>query len=285
MLAAARNFALALWFWQVPVAGAAEVLPQPPTQTTLPTDADLDEAWARVLLRANPGPFQYCAYELTARGKAGVASHVRGVMGRRDAETRTELVSRQALREVLGQLRDLGGLDLPHPPLPWQTPAPVRAKPLRGKAKAKALAAAVISAPDPLWTPDVSDVPVYELSFRLAGRENTFLVADPANLGDLRYAAFIRLVRQFAIGHAGEIGFHAPSGVEGRLGYLFVDSVPGAVVSVDGAPLDGETPILAYPLGAGRHTLFLENKAHKLTKELKVLVQPGVTTSVEVDLR
>ncbi len=261
-------------------------LPGTPTATQLPTDADLDEAWARVLLRANPGPFQYCAYEITARGNAGVASHVRGVMGRKDAETRTELLSREALRKMLGQLRDIGALDLAHPELPWRQPVKAPpAKPLKGKAKARATADAVLASPEPLWTPETSDVPVYELSFRLGGKENTFLVVDPANQSDPRYAAFIRLVRQFAIASAGEIGYHAPTGDEGRQGYLFVDSVPGAIVTVDGAPLEGETPILAYPVAAGRHTVVLENKLHKLTKEIKVLIQPGVTTSVEIDLR
>ncbi len=256
-----------------------------PSPTQLPTDAELDEAWARVLLRANPGPFQYCAYEITARGNAGVASHVRGVMGRKDPETRTELVARQALRVVLGQLRDLGALALAHPELPWRQVAKVSPKPLKGKEKARAVADSVLAPPDPLWTPDTALVPVYELSFRLGGRENTFLVADPANQPDARYAECISIVRDFAIRHAGEIGFHAPTGDEGRQGYLFVDSVPGAVVSVDGAPLEGETPILAYPVGAGSHTVLLENKLRGLTKEIKVLVQPGVTTSVEIDLR
>ncbi len=260
-------------------------LPGPVTAASLPTDADLDEAWARVLLRANPGPFQYCAYEITARGKAGVASHVRGVMGRKEPETRTELLSRQSLRTILGQLRDIGMLNLAHPELPWRQVTQPAPKPLKGKAKARAVADAVLAPPDPLWTPDTSNVPIYELSFRLGGKENTFLVVDPANQADPRYADFIRLVRQFAISAAGEIGYHAPTGDEGRQGYLFVDSVPGAIVTVDGAPLEGETPILAYPVAAGRHTLVLENKLHKLTKEIKVLVQPGVTTSVELDLR
>ena len=204
------------------------------------------------------------------------------------AETRTELVTRQALRTILGQLRDLGILQLVHPELPWRQPVVASVKPIKPvktKAKARAIAAAVLAPPDPLWTPETSPVAIYELSFRLGGKENTFLVVDPANQADPRYAEFIRLVRQFAIGAAGEIGYHAPTGDEGRQGYLFIDSVPGAEVTVDGAPLEGETPILAYPVGAGRHTLVLENKLHRLRKEIKVLVQPGVTTSIDIDLR
>lgn len=266
-------------------------LPQNVTPS-LPTPAELNESWARVLLRVNPGPFQYCAYEVTARGNAGVASHVRGVMGRKDAETRTELLARPNLAQFMGKLRDLGILELPHPPLPWtepqaEKPHAEKAKNLskRAKEKAKIEAQSPLTAPEPLWTPDNFARPVYELSFRLAGKENTFLVADPAGQSDPRYAEFIRLVREFAIKSAGEIGYHAPTGDEGREGYLFVDSVPGAIVTVDGAPLEGETPILAYPTSPGRHTLVLENKLHQLRKEIKVVVQPGLITSVELDLR
>lgn len=267
-------------------------LPRAVTPATLPTAADLDESWARVLIRANPGPFQYCAYEVTARGRAGVASHVRGVMGRKDAETRTELLSFGQLAQFMGTLRDLDMLHAPHPPLPWKDPAGAAPKPAapaktKGKARvaAKAAVAGILAEQDALWTPETSAVPIYELSFRFAGQENTFLVADPAAQADPRYAAFIRLVRAMAIKSAGDIGFHPPSGDDGRQGYLFVDSVPGAVVTVDGAPLEGETPILAYPLAAGRHVLVLENKLHGLRKEQRVLIQPGLITSVELDLR
>ena len=94
------------------VAHAAEpaVLPPEVTATQLPTDAELDGAWARVQLRANPGPFQYLAYELTSRGPAGVVSHVRGFMGRSDVVTRTELLTKTDLRRIMGYLRDLGAL-------------------------------------------------------------------------------------------------------------------------------------------------------------------------------
>ena len=276
------------WLLAVPTY-AQTPLPQAPTPLT---DVDLEESWARVLIRSNPGPFQYCAYEVTARGRAGVASHVRGVMGRKDAETRTELLSRTQLAQFMAELRDLDFLHAPAPPLPWKqaptTPVkPVKAAKSTGKARvaAKAAVAGILADEDKLWTPETSLVPVYELSFRLSGQENTLLVADPAAQADPRYAQFIRKVRALVLKSAGDIGFHAPSGDDGRQGYLFVDSVPGAVVTVDGAPLEGETPILAYPLSPGRHVLVLENKLHGLRKEQKVLIQPGLITSVELDLR
>lgn len=238
----------------------------------LATDAELADAWARVLLRANPGPFQYVAYEITARGPAGVASHVRGMMGRRDVVTRTELLPKDQLRRLLGKLRDLGALTLAHPPMP-----PVKApKPKPG---------AKVEPPDPLAGPSQSAVPVYELSFRLGGKENTFLVADPYAMADGRYGEFINAIREVSVRTAGDIGYHAPSGPSGQEGYLFIDSVPSARATVDGVLLDRETPILAYTVSPGPHTIVLENARLGLKREYKVRVQSGVTTSLEVDLR
>ncbi|MSP92933.1 MAG: hypothetical protein EXR79_14210 [Myxococcales bacterium] len=273
---------------------AAVLAPAPgPTATTptdgLPTDAELEESWARVLLRANPGPFQYVAYEMTARGTAGVASHVRGVMGRRDVITRTELLSRAALRSLLGRLRDLGALDFPHPPVAGAASAADGLPGSKAKSKPRRVAAgrenSARDAPDPLLGPAHSEVPIYELSFRLGGRENTFLVADPYVLADRRYAQFINAVREAVVATAGDIAWHAPTGAQGAEGYLFIDSVPSAQVTVDGVVLPEETPILAYTVAAGPHLIVLESPKHGLRREYKVKVGPGLTTSLEVDLR
>ncbi|MFZ4578546.1 MAG: hypothetical protein ACOYOB_09155 [Myxococcota bacterium] len=268
-----------------PLEPVAVAVPEP---GSLPSDAELADSWARVLLRANPGPFQYVAYELTVRGSAGIASHVRGAMGRRDVTARTELLSRETLRKLLGHLRDLGAMDLPAPPLP---PAVEKDKAAyaklvkdreEAKAKGKRLEPEVLED----WVgPSSSPVPLYELSFRLNGKENTILVADPYRLDDRRYAAFIDAVRQLAVATAGDIGYQAPSGPTGQEGYLFIDSVPGAKVSVDGVALDAETPILSYPVSPGSHLVVLENERLGLRREYKVRVQPGMTTSLEVDLR
>jgi hypothetical protein len=269
-------------------AAPAVALPSPATSTlALPTDADLEEAWARVYVRANPGPFQYLAYEITARGPAGVASHVRGVMGRRDPVTRTELLSKDKLRLLMGQLRSLGALDLPHPPVPGQTVAQVKPPPpAKGrKAKVQVGVQAAATQDDPLQGPPTSAVPIYELSFRLGGRENSLLVADPFTLEDRRYAACIQAVRDLAIATAGEIGYPGPTGRAGEEGRLFIDSVPSAKVYVDGELLPDETPILSYTVASGSHTIVLENPRLGLKREYKVKVQPGLTTSLEVELR
>ena len=267
----------------------AEVpLPAATTPTTLagtgtPTDAELDDAWARVLVHANPGPFQYIAYEVTARGRAAVVSHVRGNMGRKDPIARTELLSRQRFRELMGQLRALGAWEMPRPEPP-KPPAP----PLRktGKAaKAEVGLQAAVTEVDPLAGPPQSNVPWWEISVRLGGRENTLLVRDPFALDDRRYARVIEAIRDLAIATAGDIAYAGPTGGAGVAGYLYIDSVPSAKVWVDGEPLPDETPILAFTVAPGSHTVTLENPRLGLRREYKVKVQSGLTSSLEVELR
>lgn len=260
--------------------GKATGLPGAASPTSLPSDAEMEESWARVLVRANPGPFQYVAYELTDRGAAGVASHVRGVMGRRDVWTQTELVPRETLRKTFAQLRDLGALDLPQLPIPGKEDKKVK-KP----AKAKGGKAPLPEPEDPLAGPQVSDVPIYELSFRLGGKERTILVPEPYAQADRRYAEYIQTVRALVVSVARDIGYLAPTGRAGEEGYLFIDSVPSATVTVDGQKLPEPTPILALTIAPGSHTIVLENERLQLRREYKVKVQPGLTTSLEVDLR
>jgi hypothetical protein len=209
-------------------------------------------------------------------------------MGRRDVTARTELLSRETLRKLLGHLRDLGAMDLPAPPLPpaVEKDKAAYAKLVKDREEAKAKGQRV--EPEVLedWVgPPTSSVPLYELSFRLNGKENTILVADPYRLDDRRYAAFIDAVRQLAVATAGDVGYQAPSGPSGQEGYLFIDSVPGAKVLVDGVALDMETPILSYPVSPGSHIVVLENERLGLRREYKLKVQSGMTTSLEVDLR
>ncbi len=265
----------------VGAAKTAVVLPWTATQVQ---DADLDDAWARVYIRANPGPFQYTAYEITPRGRAGPASQVKGMMGRKDVVTRLELLSRDRIRALFQSLVDVDALNLPHPPLPSvHTDATVQVK--SKKAPKGDLGLAGVQAPDPLQGPTHSAVPVYEVSIRLGGRENSFLVADPFAMADRRYAACVQLIRDLAIATAGEVSYAGPEGHEGADGYLFIDSVPGAQVQVDAMKLPDGTPILGYTVPAGDHTIILENKELGLKRSYKVRVQAGLTTSLEVELR
>jgi hypothetical protein len=280
-------------------ARAQVALPNAPTATVLPatgtpTDAELDDAWARALIHANPGPFQYLAYEVTARGRAAVVSHVRGNMGRKDPIARTELLSRARFQALMTQLRVLGAWELPRPepPQPVPTPAAKAARPATAGKTAKARAAAAevglqaaVNAEDPLAGPPQSSVPYWEISVRLGGRENTLLVRDPFGMDDRRYAKVIELIRDLTITTAGDIAYAGPTGGSGVAGYLYIDSVPSAKVWVDGEPLPEETPILAFTVSPGTHTVTLENARLGLRREYKVKVQSGLTSSLEVELR
>lgn len=263
-------------------------LAQAAVDKSLPTEAELDTAWARVFLRSNPGPFQYVAYEITARGNAGVISHTRGTMGRKDPIMRTELIDRPKLRQIMGRLRALDAASLVDPgPLVSpanSAPKPARKSPRRRSKKRDAKGDDGDDHDDTRW-PDRSAVPVYELSFRLAGKTRTVVVADPYRSADPRYARFINAVRDEVIATVGDVGWHSGTSEDAKAGYLFIDSVPSADVWVDGVKLPEKTPVFAYAAAAGKHTVVLENEAQGLKKTFKVKVRRGATTSLEVDLR
>lgn len=266
-----------------PAAAAATTpSPEPPAAT----EAALADAWARVLIRANPGPYQYAAYELTARGNAGVASHTLGVQGRKDAIVKTELMARSELLALFTALREAGGWALPA--LPPPPPATKATKPSKKAGKSKTIQPSVLAAAeaDPLWTPATSAVPIYELSLRLGGVEHTILVTDPFVQRDRRYARVIGLIRDAAVRTAGAIGFPGTTG-SSRAGYVYVDSVPSARVWIDGVLAQDTTPLLQWSLAPGPHAVELEWEADGKTqrKAFPVLIQAGLTTTLEVDLR
>jgi len=278
-------------------AGLAQTPAAKPSQTALPvaakpaepppaTEAALQDAWARVLIRANPGPYQYAAYELTGRGNAGVASHTLGVQGRKDAIVKTELMARADLLALMAALREAGGWTLPA--LPPPQPPVKAAKPAKKSKKSKAIVPSVLAAAatDPLWTPATSAVPIYELSLRLGGVEHTILVTDPFVQRDRRYSVVIGLIRDAAVRTAGAIGFPGTTG-SSRAGYAYIDSVPSARVWIDGVLAQDSTPLLQWSLAPGRHVVELEweTEAQVQRKSFPIVIQAGLTTTLEVDLR
>jgi eukaryotic-like serine/threonine-protein kinase len=72
----------------------------------------------------------------------------------------------------------------------------------------------------------------------------------------------------------------APSGS----GLLRINARPWATVSLDGKPI-GNTPLIDVKISAGAHTIRLENPQFKLSKTLKVRVNPNETVTRVVDLR
>jgi hypothetical protein len=254
------------------------------------SDAALADAWARVLVRSNPGPYQYVAYEVTSRGVAGVASHTVGVMGRRDAIIKTELMAKAELKTLLQQLQQAGAWELPAlaPPVvsTVKTTAKTskKVKKHKGKVVPTPSVIAAAEAPDPLQTPPQSAVPVYELSVRLGGKEHTILVTDPFGQNDRRYTQVLGLIRDAAIRTAGDIGFPGTTG-SSRPGYVYVDSVPSARVWIDGALAQETTPLLNWSLSPGKHTVEFEQPGQPTRKAFPVQIRPGLTTTLEVDLR
>ena len=67
-------------------------------------------------------------------------------------------------------------------------------------------------------------------------------------------------------------------------GYVTLDALPWATVSVDGVKV-GDTPIDSLPLNSGTSTVVFSNPSLKKRVVRKVTVKPGATVFVKVDLR
>jgi len=218
----------------------------------------LQGASARVRLMDGPSPFQYAAYEVSARGPAGVAVHTRGVMGRSEVMLKTELVTIEALGAFMKDLEVLGAAaivsNVPKAPAP---------KPKRGP-----------RVPGGRW----------EVTWELGGRTTRALVDAPYRQRDLRAARFIERVRGFVVRTCGEIAWQPSSGKEDARGWLTVDSVPSAEVEIDGAPTGEETPLFSYQLAPGPHKVTLRRKDRGIVRDFKVVIDAGFITPLEVVL-
>ncbi len=67
-------------------------------------------------------------------------------------------------------------------------------------------------------------------------------------------------------------------------GFLTLNTKPWAKVSIDGKPY-GATPLYKIELAAGSHIIKLENEAAEIDTERKIVIQPGRTQKLNINLK
>jgi|GEM_PF-1526307 len=117
------------------------------------------------------------------------------------------------------------------------------------------------------------------------GKPHTFRVTDPSNQMDRRYHRIVSAVRRMVKRHAGELPFRNVFFGRSKLGYVNVLSIPVARVYIDGFDTKLETPLFAYEVAAGKHVVRLKTEDGRFDRTYKVIVGPGGTTRLAVDLR
>lgn len=197
-------------------------------------------------------PYHTIRYEITRRAPATTAVHRRQLPGLDEGLHALGLLTPQESRAFFALAKSLGATSLPSVPRTTATP------------------------PGALtWRCDLS----------LDGEVASFIVADPEGLADRRYALLFAAVQRAVLEHAGELRFRNVFYSAGDRGWLNIESVPAAAVTLDGFDTQLETPLYSYEVAAGTHEVVLRSLDGQLVRTFQVRIEPQGTTTLRIDLR
>lgn len=148
---------------------------------------------------------------------------------------------------------------------------------------ARSLAAA--SLPSAVAATPVPGMLTWRCDLMLDGKQATFRVSDPDNHADRRYARLFDAVRRTVLEHAGELPFRNVFFPAKDRGWLNIECVPAAAVTIDGFDTRLETPMYSYDIAAGSHALVLKSLDGRFERTFEVRVEPQGTTTLRIDLR
>lgn len=203
--------------------------------------------------RATPAatPYHTIRYEITRRRPATTAVHRRRLPGLEEGLHALGLLTPEESATFFALARDLDALELP---------SRVPADPPPGAL-------------------------TWRCNMQLDGETGTFLVTDPENAEDRRYARLFDAVRRTVTTHAGDLHFRNVFFPTDDRGWLNVESVPAAAVEIDGFDTKLETPMYSYDIAAGKHQLRLRSLDGRHDRTFEIRVEPQGTTTLRIDLR
>lgn len=117
------------------------------------------------------------------------------------------------------------------------------------------------------------------------GERHAFEVTDMEALPDRRYAQLFRATREAVVAHAGELPFRNTFFPAKQRSWLNVESIPASHVTIDGFDTQLETPLYAYEVAAGEHTIILKSTDGRYVRDYRVKLEAEGTTTLRVDLR
>jgi len=127
------------------------------------------------------------------------------------------------------------------------------------------------------------------LTFRcdalLSGKAHAFAVRDPASHPDARVRGLFNLIVAAVLERAGPIPFRNVFFPTDQRGWLNVESIPAAKVTIDDFDTRETTPLYAFEVKSGDRQVRLESLDGRLIRNYTVHVEPRGTTTLRVDLR
>jgi len=130
-----------------------------------------------------------------------------------------------------------------------------------------------------------ADALTWQCDVRLDGVDRRFTVTDPLRQADRRYAALFLAVRDVVLERAGPLPFRNVFYPAGERGWINIESVPAARVWIDDLDTELDTPLYAYEIAAGTHTVRLVDKEGGHDRTYTVRIETQGTTTLRVDLR
>ena len=128
------------------------------------------------------------------------------------------------------------------------------------------------------------NIPIYNLQWRTNGNVLGYAVAGDVIRNEAISWCVVRVVQDEAVEHLDAIPFEMVFIAEEEVGYVDIVTRPPAKVWIDGFPVAGLSPLWRHPVVAGVKRVRIEEGSLGVEQAFELLVEPGGTTAIELDL-
>lgn len=211
---------------------------------------DVEESHVRMKRTGGLSPFEQIEDTVVLRGATPTAIHSKDVVNQSEHQNRMALLTLDEYRALLDALEALDILILR----------------------------------DFALSPRRDDVPTYTVEYQRNGRRNSVRIHGLAWSPDPRHRAVVELIRRTVREKAGDIPFRNVFFDAGEVGWLNLETRPAAQVEFDGVDTRERTPLYAWELPRGSHTVRLVDEERGIDRSFDFVIEAGMTTILNVDL-
>lgn len=233
-----------------PPAAAQEPLRIPEQAAPPAAPPDLEESFVRLKRSGGLSPFELIEDTVVLRGRTPTAIHAKDVVNQSEHQNRMALLTLDEYRALLDALEAQDILILRD-----YEPGPKR-----------------------------PDVPSWNVEYQRNGRRNSIRIHGLVQAPDPRYRAIVELVLGAVRPRTGEIPFRNVFFDPGEVGWLNLETRPAARAEIDGVDTRERTPLYAWELPRGAHTVRLLDEERGIDRSYDFTVEAGMTTILNVDL-
>lgn len=234
---------------------AVPALAADPPRINITTDAaaappDLEESFVRMKRTGGLSPFELIEDTVVLRGATPTAIHAKDVVNQSEHQNRMALLTLAEYRALLDALE----------------------------------AQDILILRDFELRPPREDLPSWIIEYQRNGRRNSVRIHGLRHATDPRYRAIVDLVRQTVREKTGEIPFRNVFFDAGEVGWLNLETRPAAHVEIDGMDTKERTPLFAWELSRGGHSVRLIDEERGIDRSFDFTIEAGMTTILNLDL-